>query len=45
GTTATMQGSTTLDRRAFGMGAGYADESSVGFPVQVNVNLTAERKG
>ena len=45
GTTATMQGSTTLDRRAFGMGAGYADESSVGFPVQVTVSLTAERKG
>lgn len=44
GNTATMQGSTTLDRRAFGMGAGYADESSVGFPVQVNVSLTAERK-
>lgn len=45
GNTATMQGSTTLDRRAFGMGAGYADESSVGFPVQVSVSLTAERKG
>ena len=43
--TATMQGSTTLDRRTFGMGAGYADESSVGFPVQVTVNLTAQRKG
>ena len=45
GATATMQGSTTLDRRSFGMGAGYADESSVGFPVQVTVSLTAARKG
>lgn len=45
GDTATMQGSTTLDRRSFGMGAGYADESSVGFPVQVTVSLTAARKG
>lgn len=45
GNTATMQGSTTLDRRAFGMGAGYGDESSVGFPVVVSVSLTAERKG
>lgn len=45
GDTATMQGTTTLDRRTFGMGAGYADESSVGFPVQVTVSLTAQRKG
>ena len=43
--TATMQGSATLDRRSFGMGTGYGDESTVGFPVQVSVSLTAERKG
>lgn len=44
GDTATMQGSTTLDRRNFGMGAGYGDESTVGFPVQVTIALTATRK-
>jgi len=44
GDTAQMQGETTLDRRAFGMGASYGDESSVGFPVVVKVELTARRK-
>ncbi len=43
GTTATMEGTTTLDRRDFGMGASYADETSVGFPVVVTVKLTATR--
>jgi polyisoprenoid-binding protein YceI len=42
GATATMSGTTTLDRRDFGMGAGYADESTVGFAVDVTVNLTAQ---
>ena len=41
GDTATMQGAVTLDRRSFGMGAGYTDESSVGFPVEVRISLTA----
>ena len=41
--TATMTGSAALDRRDFGMGAGYADEGTVGFAVIVDVNLTATR--
>jgi cytochrome b561/polyisoprenoid-binding protein YceI len=44
GNTATMTGITTIDRRAFGMGASYADESSVGFNATVTVNLTATRR-
>ena len=40
---ATMQGSATLDRRDFGMGAGYGDESTVGFGVDVAISLTAQR--
>ena len=43
GDTATMTGSTTLDRRDFGMGASYSDEKTVGFTVQVDVALTALR--
>ena len=43
GSTATMTGQTTLDRRDFGMGQSYADESSVGFGVTVDVTLTATR--
>lgn len=38
-----MEGSTTLDRRDFGIGPSYPDEKSVGFPVTVTVRLTAER--
>ena len=41
--TATMRGATTLDRRDFGIGATYTDESTVGFPVEVTVELTAQR--
>ncbi|PZR00970.1 MAG: cytochrome [Cereibacter sphaeroides] len=41
---ATMHGETTLDRRAFGIGAAFPDEQSVGFPVTVTVDLTAERQ-
>jgi cytochrome b561/polyisoprenoid-binding protein YceI len=41
GDTATMTGMTTIDRRTFGMGASYADESSVDFNAAVTVNLTA----
>lgn len=38
---ATMSGTTVLDRRDFGMGAGYKDESSVGFSVDVIIELSA----
>ena len=44
GDTATMHGTTTLDRRDFGMGPSYPDEATVGFPVEVTVDLTATRK-
>ena len=40
---ATMAGEVTLDRRDFGIGAGYADEETVGFAVTVAVALTATR--
>lgn len=40
---ATMSGSTDLDRRSFGMGAAYGDESSVGFMAAVSVALTAQK--
>ena len=43
GDTATMQGSATLDRRDYAMGASYPDEATVGFPVTVNVALSAKR--
>jgi hypothetical protein len=38
-----MQGSTSIDRRAVGMGANYPDEGTVGFNVRVDVNLIAKR--
>jgi len=41
GGTATVSGGTILDRRDFGMGAAYPDESSVGFSVEVLIELTA----
>lgn len=41
--TAVMKGTTTLDRRDYGVGETYPDESTVGFPVQVNIALTATR--
>lgn len=44
GETAKMTGLTSIDRRAFGMGASYADESSVGFNANVTVNLTATKR-
>jgi len=41
---ATVSGSLTLDRRDFDIGTQtYADESNLGFPVEVKVNLTARR--
>lgn len=42
---ADMTGTITLDRRAFHVGDSMADESSLGFGVAVNVNLTATRDG
>lgn len=44
GDTAAMTGTVTLDRRDFGLGAGFADEAQVGFAVTVNVALTATRR-
>ncbi len=43
--TAQMEGTTTLDRRAFGMGETMTDPAQLGFDVQVSVNLTAARAG
>lgn len=43
GDQAVMAGALTLDRRDFGMGASYGDESSVGFSVGVATELTARR--
>ncbi|MDZ4094964.1 MAG: cytochrome b/b6 domain-containing protein [Paracoccaceae bacterium] len=43
GDTATMAGSTTLDRRDFGIGASYGDEATIGFGVTITVALTASR--
>ncbi len=44
GDTAKMAGTLTLDRREFEMGRSFDDEASVGFNVQVDVELTAQRK-
>jgi hypothetical protein len=38
-----MTGRLTLDRRNFGIGAGYSDEATVGFAVEIIVTLTATR--
>lgn len=43
GTTAQMQGSTSLDRRVYEIGAGMTDESQLGFEVIVSVDLIADR--
>lgn len=40
---AQVVGRTTLDRRDFGMGPSYPDESGVGFAVDVALKLTAQR--
>ncbi|TQS72633.1 cytochrome B [Rhodobacteraceae bacterium] len=42
GDTAHMQGKATLDRRDWDMGATYEDEGTVGYPVSVTVDLTAQ---
>lgn len=44
GDTANMTGQVVLDRRSFGMGQNYGDESSIGFSVTVDVALTATRQ-
>ncbi|MFP7672822.1 cytochrome b/b6 domain-containing protein [Marivita sp. S0852] len=41
---ATMQGSTQLNRRAFGVGDSMTDESQLGFEVIVDIALTAQRQ-
>lgn len=41
--TAQMSGRVALDRRDFSMGASYPDESTVGFGVAVEVDVTAQR--
>ena len=43
GDTATMSGSTTIDRRTFAIGDSMNDESNLAFPVQVDIALTATR--
>lgn len=43
GDRARMEGSTVLDRRDFGIGSSHPDEVAVGFPVRVDVALTARR--
>ena len=39
GDSAQMTGSAKLDRRDFAIGAGYADEATVGFAVEIKVAL------
>jgi polyisoprenoid-binding protein YceI len=41
---ATMSAEVTVDRRDFGMGPSFPDESTVGFPVRIRVTLTARRQ-
>lgn len=45
GELARMAGQVVLDRRAFGIGAAYGDEATVGFAVTIDVALTARRTG
>lgn len=45
GDMATAAGTVTLDRRDFGMGPNFPDESTVGFAVRVDIVLTARRGG
>ena len=43
GQTATAKGEMQVDRRDFGIGAGYADESTVGFAVKIGFDLVARQ--
>jgi cytochrome b561/polyisoprenoid-binding protein YceI len=45
GETARMSGQVAVDRRDFGIGAAYGDETTVGFGVTIDVVLTARRGG
>lgn len=42
--TATAKGRMQVDRRDFGVGSGYPDESTVGFAVGISFDLTAQRR-
>ena len=44
GDDATAKGVMQVDRRDFGIGAGYADESTVGFTVAISFDLTARKQ-
>ncbi|MFT5066623.1 MAG: hypothetical protein ACI9TA_002249, partial [Reinekea sp.] len=44
GDTATMTGAARLDRRDFTIGASMADESNLGFAVDVQISLAATRE-
>lgn len=44
GGTATAKGEMQVDRRDFGIGVGYADESTVGFAVTIGFELSAARQ-
>ena len=44
GDQAEMAGTVTLDRRDFGMGPSYLDETTVAFPVRVTIALSATRQ-
>ncbi|RQP05152.1 MAG: cytochrome B [Paracoccus sp. BP8] len=44
GDVAQAQGQMRVDRRDFGIGAGYADESTVGFGVEIGFELSARRQ-
>ncbi|WP_134680708.1 cytochrome b/b6 domain-containing protein [Paracoccus ravus] len=44
GSEAKAKGEMKVDRRDFGIGAGYADESTVGFPVTIRFDLTATQQ-
>jgi polyisoprenoid-binding protein YceI len=43
GDTAVMQGTTSLDRRAFEIGQSVTDAATLGFDVAIDINLTATR--
>lgn len=43
GDTATATGTVAIDRRDFGMGATYQDEETVGFTVDISIDVTATR--
>jgi polyisoprenoid-binding protein YceI len=44
GDTATVSGGLTVDRRDFNIGQGVSDEGSLGYSVDITVNLTATRR-